>query len=698
LSLYRIKNKSVASRRESGWGVMDTRTLTRSAFFGLVVCIVPQAFGAVGRTAGSANVSDGGEASYSIPLFAPPGTHGMAPRLALVYGHRNASTLLGAGWSIAGLSAITRCQKNWAADGEARAVLNDYSDRFCLDGNKLRLVTGTYGHASATYRTEIETFARITSYGAVGNGPTHFILETRDGIIYEYGNTADSRIESVGQTTARAWALSQIRDQSGNAINFVYAEDTTNGAYRIDSIQYTSNVGQGLTSAYEIDFVWQTKPSNEIDSGYIAGSKVKQITRLDYIDVKYNISTLVRRYELTYESALSSTSKSRLASIQECAGATPDCFAATTFNYQNGTSGLGTEVSMSMNMPTDPWPMDVNGDGRKDLVYSSHITSGSGTWMVMLANSSGGYNAPTNTGVTNTNYTGATPIDYNADGLEDLLVPHSGGTWWVMEGSASGLGPITNIGTPAVFGAGNVRAFDVNGDGRDDLVWAELVGYAGGDSVRYRLRESPGTFSSTVSYLAGPLAADHRIETNVFGSLQNSPQRVPDFNGDGRGDMVIRRTRRQLNPENRSVHIHSLSRRLHHRGRDHQRCGPERCRRTHLWRLQRRRQERSAVSRSGGRPMGSLRHGYRTDDGCQRRRRLGRLGDSRLGRRWVRRRAGRLQWSVVLAALDRREFCRCSQHDVAIGYAPNGYRHRRRRTARPCQPGRHRLALPQARW
>jgi RHS repeat-associated protein len=528
---------------------MNTRTIKLITVFILAMVITPPTFGAVGRTAGSADVSSTGEASYSIPIFAPPGTHGMAPRLALVYGHRNASSLLGAGWSIAGLSAITRCQKNWAADGEARAVLNDYSDRFCLDGNKLRRVTGTYGHASATYRTEIETFARITSYGTAGNGPTHFILETRDGIIYEYGSTSDSRIESVGQTTARAWALNQIRDQSGNAINFVYAEDTTNGAYRIDSVQYTSNVGQALASAYEIDFVWQSKPSNEIDSGYIAGSKVKQIMRLDRIDVVYNLTTLVRRYELTYESALSSTSKSRLASIQECAGTTPDCFAATTFSYHNGTSGLGTEVSMSMNMPTDPWPMDVNGDGRKDLVYSSHITSGSGTWMVMLANSSGGYNAPTNTGVTNTNYTGATPIDYNADGLEDLLVPHAGGTWWVMEGSASGLGSITNIGTTATFGPGNVRAFDVNGDGRDDLVWAELVGYAGGDSVRYRLRESSGTFSSTVSYLAGPLAADSRIETNVFGSLQNSSQRVPDFNGDGRGDMVIRRTTRQLNPE-----------------------------------------------------------------------------------------------------------------------------------------------------
>lgn len=356
---------------------MSTRTIGYVALILFALLVPTQAFAAVGRTAVSVDVSQSGEGTYAIPIFAPPGTHGMTPSLALVYGHRNDSTLLGAGWSIAGLSAITRCQKVWAADGEARDVRNDYSDRFCLNGNKLRLVSGTYGNPGATYQTEIETFARITSFGTAGNGPATFVVEAKDGLIYDYGHTTDSRIESLGQTTARAWALNRIRDRSGNEINFGYFEDTTNGAYRIDSVQYTSNVGQGLSSAYEIDFVWETKPSNEIDSGYIAGSKVKQITRLDRVDVKYNITTLVRRYELAYEGALSSTSKSRLASVQECAGAAPDCFPATTFNYQNGTSGLAAEVSMGTSIPatTTPWPMDVNGDGREDLVYSSSSTS-----------------------------------------------------------------------------------------------------------------------------------------------------------------------------------------------------------------------------------------------------------------------------------------------------------------------------------
>jgi RHS repeat-associated protein len=502
----------------------------------------------VGRTPGAANVDDSGEATYSIPIFAPPGTLGITPHLGFVYGHRNDNTLLGAGWSISGLSAITRCPKIWAADGEMRDVRNDASDRFCLDGNKLRLVSGTYGSAGATYQTEIETFSRITSNGVAGNGPQYFIVERKDGLVYEYGNTEDSRIQSVAQTTARTWALNKVRDRSGNAITFTYFEDTTNGGYRIDLVQYTSNSTQGLSPAYEVDFVWETKPSNEIDSGYIAGSIVKQITRLDRVDVKYNTSTLVRRYELTYEAALSSTSKSRLASLQECAGATPDCFAATTFTYQNGTSGLNAQVSTGATVPTSPLPMDVNGDGREDLVYSSSTTSGSGTWMVMFANGTG-YNTPTNTGIANTNYSGAIQIDYNADGLKDLLVPYSGGTWWAMLGSTSGLAAPFNTNAPATGTGGNAGALDINGDGLDDLIWADLVGYAGGDTIKYRLRESAGAFSSTATTLAGPLAVDQKMESGIFGRYLPNSQRFPDFNGDGRGDFLYRRTTRTWDGE-----------------------------------------------------------------------------------------------------------------------------------------------------
>jgi RHS repeat-associated protein len=192
--------------------------------------------------------------------------------------------------------------------------------------------------------------------------------------------------------------------------------------------------------------------------------------------------------------------------------------------------------------------MDVNGDGREDLVYSSSATSGSGTWMVMFANGTG-YNTPTNTGITNTNYSGAIKIDYNGDGLKDLLVPYSGGTWWVMLGNASGLAAPVNTSTSATGTGGNAGAFDINGDGLDDLIWADLFGYTGGDAIRYRLREPAGTFSAAATTLAGPLAVDQKMEGGIFAGSVPSAQRFPDFNGDGRGDFLYRRTTRTWDGE-----------------------------------------------------------------------------------------------------------------------------------------------------
>lgn len=92
----------------------NTRAQVRSVAYVLcaaLTIVTAEAFAAVGRTATSANVSSSGESSYSIPIIVPPGTRGMTPQMAFVYSHRNSSTLLGAGWSIAGLSAISRCQQ-----------------------------------------------------------------------------------------------------------------------------------------------------------------------------------------------------------------------------------------------------------------------------------------------------------------------------------------------------------------------------------------------------------------------------------------------------------------------------------------------------------------------------------------------------------------------------------------------------------
>jgi len=78
----------------------------------------------------------------------------------------------------------------------------------------------------------------------------------------------DSRIESQGQPTARAWALNRIRDRAGNAILFEYTEDAANGSYRLARVRYGGNASQGVAPPYELRFTYEARPAGEIDSRY----------------------------------------------------------------------------------------------------------------------------------------------------------------------------------------------------------------------------------------------------------------------------------------------------------------------------------------------------------------------------------------------------------------------------------------------
>lgn len=532
---------------------LATGRLMALASIALVIA-AQSSYAAVGRTRGLAAVSDTGQATYSIPLHTPPGTNGLTPSLSLNYSSSAGNGVFGNGWSLAGLSGIARCSSTWAQDGVAREPRNDASDKFCLDGQKLRLVSGVYGQPGSTYRIELESFARITANGTAGNGPASFTVETKNGLVYTYGGTSDSQIESLGQSTIRFWGVSRMRDRSsvsdGNAIKFTYTEDATYGSFRISAIQYAENLAQGVIAPYTVTFSYEPIPSSEIDILYAEGAQIRRVVRATQINVTHSSGTLIRRYILAFEPTLSSTSKSRLASIQECAGAGPDCFSPTTFTYQNATNAVGSEVLTSASVSgafTFIFNMDVNGDGRDDLVYSSTETAGSGTWMVMLANSSGGFGSPINTGVSNVNYQGAITIDYDADGRRDLLVPYSGGTWWVMLGGSGGLSPPTNTGAPAIgTGTGsNAQGMDVDGDGREDLVWADLVGFGGGDVIRYRARLVGGGFSLSATNLSTPMPVNNRIEPGMFLSGRLKLHRSPDFNGDGRADLSYKTTFRE---------------------------------------------------------------------------------------------------------------------------------------------------------
>lgn len=195
--------------------------------------------GVVGALPAIVNVTELGAATYSIPLQLPPGIGNMTPQLAITYNSMMGNGLLGWGWTISGLSAISRTRATMYHDDFVDGVNFNEHDRFTLDGQRLMHHSGDYyGANEAEYRTEVNIMAKIISYKQAGhNGPEKFKVYRKDGTIWYYGYTTDSRIEPKGQNNVvLTWLVNRIEDRQGNYIVFNYAENNSIGEYYISSI------------------------------------------------------------------------------------------------------------------------------------------------------------------------------------------------------------------------------------------------------------------------------------------------------------------------------------------------------------------------------------------------------------------------------------------------------------------------------
>lgn len=525
---------------------MNTTSRRCLALLGALLFLVQSAAAAVGRTPGAATVTVDGVAAYSVPLSLPAGTAGLTPTLSLEYRHDRRGGLLGAGFGIGGLSQISRCPRTLAQDGAAAPVHNSAADRFCLDGRRLVVVNGlAYGAPGSEYRTEVESHARIRAHGVAGAGPQSFVVESADGRILEYGATADSRIDAGGRlvsgsATPRTWALSRIRDRDGNAIDFRYEEDAIDRGYRLHAVGYNGNPSRGLPAAHVVQFSYATRPANDVDHAFVAGTPVRQVTRLTQVEVLHE-GAVVRRYELEYEPSLSSAGRSRLASLRECGAGGADCLAPTTLRWQDGTPGLAHESALPLPLPPQAayneqpfWlGADLNGDGRADLVWSAGAT-GAATLRYRLGSDTGlGPEVVTAIAAA----TPGVPFDYNADGRSDLLLLSAASRWMIVPGTATGLGTPLDTGLSAT-GVVDYRGLDLDGDGRGDIAWSEIVG-TGPPTLYVRARYAlpGGGFSAPVTLYDQSMSTGY--DWPEGGDFLGRPGQRIDRDGDGREELLL---------------------------------------------------------------------------------------------------------------------------------------------------------------
>ncbi len=294
----------------------------------------------VGRLPGTPSV-EGGAASYEIPIEVPPGRNGMQPQVSLVYNSRNGNGVAGVGWALRAASTIFRCPRILDADSFAKPVMHDTDDRLCLDGERLVLANtsaGAYGTDKSEYRTEVETFDKITLSGVISDPNSTFEVRHKSGRRSQY-----AAIQNPSVTKPDTWYLVREFDPQGNCIQYTYVLGPWR-QYVVESevllflIQYSGygSADAGVCTidgnARKVQFTYsQDRPDKRTTYRY--GVPTSVFFRLQSISTTVPAlstavpartstdGTTVRIYNLTYATS-NATGRSLLHSVQLCTEAT----------------------------------------------------------------------------------------------------------------------------------------------------------------------------------------------------------------------------------------------------------------------------------------------------------------------------------------------------------------------------------------
>lgn len=257
----------------------------------------------------SQDVNNYGDLTLNIPIKIYTNENDLNPNISINYNHNGSNGFLGNGWSLSGISIISRVNKTLYYDGKTESIKTDtYDAAFTLDGKRLVKMSST--EDQIIFQPDNDYTKVIAKLN--GNNITSFTAYYTDGRTAEYTN--------AGFTD---YYITRCTDRLGNKITFTYESH--------GNLNIIKKISYGKRLQNYIEFEYKENPTCTY-AHYTDG--ISFINNLLLSTIKTYINTKhVRTYTLNYKTIHNNVVVERIECTISGKKLNP-----LVFNYDNGES------------------------------------------------------------------------------------------------------------------------------------------------------------------------------------------------------------------------------------------------------------------------------------------------------------------------------------------------------------------------